>query len=310
MYRTIKGFENLKIMRPAYAIEYDCNDPTQLYPTLEFKKFPGLFGAGQFNGSSGYEEAAAQGLVAGINAALKIHGKKPLIFERSNSYIGTMIDDMITKGVTEPYRMLTSRSEHRLFLRQDNAEERILPIGRRIGLISDALWEKFLRMQEQKKFEFNRVKKTFVKFEQTDEKNFLSEKTAFKPKQNGNFLLFDLLKRPEISYNDLTAVDTSRPDFDKNIFEKVETEVKYEGYINRQNALNEKTEQLESRKIPNDIEYSKIRGLRLEAAEKLEKIRPLNLGQASRISGVNPADISVLMIWMFQKSREKRQKSN
>lgn len=300
-YRTIKGLENVQIMRTAYAIEYDCADPLQLLSTLEFMDFPGLYGAGQFNGSSGYEEAAAQGLVAGINAALKIQGKEPLILDRSTSYIGTLIDDLITKGVTDPYRMMTSRSEYRLILRQDNADERLTEIGRSIGLISDERWEEFQEKMRMKQEELKRTQK--VIFSPTPELNEILVSRETSPVITG-IRLCDILKRPQISYEDIQDLDTTRPDYPESIFESVEIELKYEGYIRRQKADIAEMQRLEVKKLSVDFDYSQIKGLRLEAIEKLNKIHPENIGQASRISGVSPADISILLIWLATKGKE------
>lgn len=298
MYRTIKGLENVKIMRPAYAIEYDVIDSTELYNTLEFKKFPGLFGAGQFNGSSGYEEAAAQGLIAGINAALKVRGRNPLILDRGSSYIGTLIDDLVTKGVNDPYRMMTSRSEYRLILRQDNADERLTPIGRDIGLINDSIWAKFCTRKALKDAELKRVRSTVIS--PSKELNDMLVAKGSSQILSG-LKIADILKRPQISYKDITPFDNTRPAIEETIFEKVEVELKYEGYIKRQERQINEMRRLENKLIPNDINYSEIHGLRLEAIEKLSKVRPLSLGQASRISGVSPADISILMIWLSSK---------
>lgn len=294
-YRTIPGLEHAEIMRSAYAIEYDCCDPLQLSATLEFHDWPGLYGAGQFNGSSGYEEAAAQGLVAGINAALKLQRKPPVILDRAGSYIGTLIDDLITKGVMDPYRMMTSRSEYRLVLRQDNADERLTPTGRHLGLISQQRWEKFCQKQEKKQQELERVRNTYLP--PSEELNRILVSRGTTPVTTG-VKLSELLKRPQISYGDLTPVDFQRPDLPPALLENVEIELKYEGYIRRQIADIEEMRRVERKLIPPDLDYQNIKGLRLEAAEKLAKVRPQNIGQAGRISGVSPADISVLMIWL------------
>ena len=301
MYRTIPGLENVKIMRPAYAIEYDIADPQQMNLSLEFKEFPGLFGAGQFNGSSGYEEAAAQGLIAGINAALKVKNKEQLILDRGTSYIGTLIDDLVTKGVNDPYRMMTSRSEYRLVLRQDNADERLTPIGRKIGLINSKRYKKFEENQKLKQEEIKRIKSTVIAPSEELNKVLVSRETS--PIKTG-VKISDLLKRPQVTYDDLTDFDKTRPEIDKLIFEKVQIEIKYEGYINRQNNQIKELRRLEEKTLPEDINYKEIKGLRLEAVEKLKKISPKNIGQASRISGVSPADISVLIIWLASKKRK------
>lgn len=300
-YRTIKGLENVQIMRTAYAIEYDCADPLQLRHTLEFMEHCGLYGAGQFNGSSGYEEAAAQGLVAGVNAAKKIQGKEPLILDRASSYIGTLIDDLITKGVSDPYRMMTSRSEYRLVLRQDNADERLTAIGWEIGLISEARWTRFLQKQEMKKTERKRVQKTVFSPTQVLNQILVSRETS---PVNTGIKLCDLLKRPQIGYADLKEIDTERPEFPEEIFENIEIELKYEGYIQRQKADIQEMRRLEKKLLPEDVDYKQIKGLRLEAMEKLNKVRPASIGQAERISGVSPADLSVLLIWLAAKGRE------
>ena len=301
-YRTIPGLENVQIMRSAYAIEYDCCDPLQLNATLEFRGWPGLYGAGQFNGSSGYEEAAAQGMVAGINAARKLMGKERLILDRAGSYIGTLIDDLITKGVTDPYRMMTSRSEYRLILRQDNADERLTPIGREIGLISDESWGRFQRKQSEKAAELKRVQDTTLPPSQALNDLLVSRGTTL---VSTGIKICELLKRPQISYSDLADVDPHRPELSRAVQESVEIQLKYEGYIKRQLADIEEMRRVEGKVLPEDIDYGKIKGLRLEAAEKLEKVRPENLGRAGRVSGVSPADISVLMIWLAsQKDKE------
>ena len=295
LYKTVSCLKNVKIMRNAYAIEYDCVDPTAMRATLEMKDFPCLYGAGQFNGSSGYEEAAAQGLIAGINAALKVQGKEPLILSRASSYIGTLIDDLVTKGCSDPYRMMTSRSEYRLLLRQDNADERLMPIGRKLGLIDGKTYSEFLLRKEQKEREIERLKTSFLA--PNEELNRLLEEIGTAPISTGT-RLSDLVKRPQISYDMLALFDKERPDLPFCVREKVETEIKYEGYIARQQAQVNEMLRLEGRAIPDDIDYSAVYGLRLEAVEKLNKIRPANIGQASRISGVSPADISVLLIYL------------
>ena len=304
MLRSLDGFENAEIMRYAYAIEYDCVDPTELYPTLEFKKIGGLFGAGQFNGTSGYEEAAAQGLVAGINAAMKLLEKEPLILPRSSSYIGTLIDDLVTKGTNEPYRIMTSRSEYRLLLRQDNADERLTPLGHRVGLISDERYERFLNKQEQIKKEIARIQS--VNIGPTDELNTLLREHSSTEVSTG-VKLCDLLRRPELSYEILGAVDKGRVELPKAVKLSAEIRIKYEGYIRREEAEVQKLRKLEEKLIPSDIDYEKIGGLRIEARQKLTKIRPVSIGQAMRISGVNPADISVLLIRLSENGESNEQ---
>lgn len=299
-YKSIKGLENVLITRTAYAIEYDCVDPQAMDLSLEFKDFPGLFGAGQFNGSSGYEEAAAQGLVAGINAALKAQKKEKVILSRASSYIGTLIDDLVTKGVTDPYRMMTSRSEYRLILRQDNADERLTPLGYKLGLISEKRFEKFKLKEILKKEEFNRLKNTIIPPNKKLNDIIVPRGTSaiFTA-----ISLYNLLKRPHINYDCLVDLDVERPNLEKEFFEQIETEIKYEGYIKKQNNQINEMRRLEVKKLPLGLEYSKIRGLRLEAIEKLNKVKPENIGQASRISGVSPADISVLLIWLSKNNK-------
>ena len=304
-YRSIKGLEQVSIMRSAYAIEYDCVDPTQMQATLEFTDWPGLYGAGQFNGSSGYEEAAAQGLVAGINAARKIQGKSPVILSRSGSYIGTLVDDLITKGVSDPYRMMTSRSEYRLVLRQDNADERLTPIGREIGLIGDKRWEKFCRKEEAKRQEEKRARGTVLA--PSEKLNAILTGCGTTPVTTGVHLS-DLLKRPQISYRDLAPVDPTRPTgISDAVLENVEIELKYEGYIRRQKADIQEMRRLERQILPDGLNYDSIDGLRMEAREKLSRIRPQNIGQAGRISGVSPADISVLLIYLGRNGKSKEE---
>lgn len=292
---TIPGLEKAQVVRTAYAIEYDCVDPTALNATLEFNvpELSGLFGAGQFNGSSGYEEAAAQGLVAGINAALKVQGKEMLVLDRGGSYIGTLIDDLVTKGCTDPYRMMTSRSEYRLVLRQDNADLRLTPTGYRIGLISEERYNKFVEKTQQIEAERKRIEETSISV--SDELQKILENCGTAPLKKGCKMI-ELIKRPQVTYKDLESVDTTRPDYPSEVFEQVEISVKYEGYIARQEQQIKEMRRIEKKKIPADLDYSTLKGLRLEAVEKLSKIRPENLGQASRISGVNPADIAALNI--------------
>ena len=291
--RTIPGLEHAQVMRTAYAIEYDCVDPMAMGASLEFHDFDGLFGAGQFNGSSGYEEAAAQGLVAGINAARKIQGKEPVILDRAGSYIGTLIDDLVTKGCSDPYRMMTSRSEYRLLLRQDNADQRLTPLGYEIGLISEERWQRFRHKLRLIAEESERARLTVIRPSEALNELLVSRETS--PLETG-VRMIELLKRPQISYGDLAPFDPNRPELPEEIFEQVEISVKYEGYLKRQEAQVAEMRRLEVKKLPKDLDYSTVVGLRLEAVEKLNKVRPENIGQASRISGVSPADISVLLI--------------
>ena len=291
--KSVKGLENVKVMRTAYAIEYDCVNPLSLKSTLEFNDLEGLFGAGQFNGSSGYEEAAAQGLIAGINAALKVQGKEPFILDRSTSYIGTLIDDLVTKGCSDPYRMMTSRSEYRLILREDNADLRLTEMGYKIGLVTEEAHDALLRKIREIKQETERVNSQSIA--PSDELNKVLEEAGTAPLKTG-CKMSELLKRPQVTYKLLEPFDKTRPEIAKEVFEQVEINFKYEGYIKRQKAQVDELKRLEVKKIPEDIDYKAITNLRLEAQEKLEKIRPENVGQASRISGVSPADISVLLI--------------
>ena len=294
MIRSLNGFGNAEIMRYAYAIEYDCADPTQLSATLEFKDHPNLYGAGQFNGTSGYEEAAAQGLVAGINAALTALGREKIILPRSGSYIGTLIDDLVTKGTNEPYRMMTSRSEFRLILRQDNADLRLTPIGYACGLIGEVRYQTFLQKKEAEEQEKQRLESTHYG---PDAVNPLLNQMGLDPVKSG-VSLGDLLRRPQITYADLSTLDQNRPNLPAPVVKTVETDVKYAGYIKRELAEVERQKKLEDKFIPEDIDFKSIKGLRLEAGQKLDKFRPATVGQASRISGVSPADISVLLLYL------------
>lgn len=303
--RTIKGFEHIEVMRNAYAIEYDCCNPQELLPTLEFKAVKGLYGAGQFNGTSGYEEAAAQGLIAGINAALQVQGKESFVLDRASSYIGTLIDDIVVKGCSDPYRMMTSRSEYRLILRQDNADKRLTPMGYQLGLISEKRYQHFCEKVRQIDAEIDRLKHTTIS--PSEELNALLVSRETSAMVTGQRAA-ELIRRPQLGYDDLKAFDPARPALSREVREQVEIEIKYEGYIKKQLAQVEEMRKMESKLLPSDLDYDQISGLRLEAKEKLNKVKPLNIGQASRISGVSPADISVLLIWLEQQKQEQRNK--
>jgi tRNA uridine 5-carboxymethylaminomethyl modification enzyme len=301
MYRTVPGLEHVKIVRNAYAIEYDCIDPNQLYSTLEFKKIEGLFGAGQINGSSGYEEAAVQGLMAGINAARKVKKQELIVLDRSQAYIGVLIDDLVTKENHEPYRMMTSRSEYRLLLRQDNADERLTPLGHEIGLINDERYEKLLYKEKMIQSEIQRLNETTIGTQESVQK--LLESYGSTPLKSGSTLA-ELVRRPELSYDAIEPLDKYRPELTDDIKEQVNISIKYEGYIKRQNQQVIQFKKLESKKLDPKFDYSQIKGLRKEAMQKLNQYSPINIGQASRISGVSPADISVLLVYLEQDNRK------
>ena len=303
MYHSVPGLEHAKIVKNAYAIEYDCIDARQLYPTLEFRKIQGLFSAGQFNGSSGYEEAAAQGLIAGINASMKILGKEPLVLDRSEAYIGVLIDDLVTKENREPYRMMTSRAEYRLLLRQDNADLRLREKGYRVGLVDEETYQKVCRKEELIRQETERLEHTYIGNTEEVQKFLIEKKST--PLKSG-ITLSELVKRPELTYSSLAVLDKERPVLPDDVCEQVEINVKYEGYITRQKKQVEQFKKLEIKKIPADINYDDVGSLRLEARQKLKEYQPVSIGQASRISGVSPADISVLLVYMEQYGRRHR----
>ena len=300
MYHSVPGLENAKIVKNAYAIEYDCIDARQLYPTLEFKNIKGLYSGGQFNGSSGYEEAAAQGLVAGINAALKLLGREQIVIDRSQGYIGVLIDDLVTKESHEPYRMMTSRAEYRLLLRQDNADQRLTKIGHEVGLISDERYEKLLEKEKKIEKEIERLKHTNVG---TSEKVQETLEKFGSTKLTSGISLAELIRRPELDYNAIAPIDVSRPELEDDVIEQVNINIKYDGYISRQMKQVEQFKKLETKRIPDSIDYDDVKSLRIEAVQKLKQYRPISIGQASRISGVSPADISVLLVYMEQWGR-------
>lgn len=302
MYRTIIGLENVEFLRTGYAIEYDCINPLQLKPTLEFKKIEGLFGAGQLNGSSGYEEAASQGIIAGINAALKVQEKESLILKRSDAYIGVLIDDLVTKGTGEPYRMMTSRAEYRLILRQDNADLRLTEVGYKIGLVTKERYDKFLKRKNSVETEIQRIKNFYIT-PKREVIEFLNSLNSSELKKS--ISLYELIKRPELDYFKLQPLDADRPELSEDVQEEVNIISKYEGYIKKQLEQVQQFKKFENKFIPENIDYDEVKGLRIEANQKLKKIRPISIGQASRISGVSPADISVLMVHLEKRRREK-----